>query len=360
LVTGLDLVRLQLIVAAGDPLPAEAMTPTIDGHAIEVRLYAEDATNGFLPTTGSIRRFEIPDSVRVDAGVESGSVVSPYYDAMLAKVVSHAPTRHEAATSLAAALRRSRIHGVTTNRDLLARILTEPDFLAGATDTAYLERHDPADLGGPLLDEPAELAHLLAAAIALQARNRSNARVQATLPSGWRNNASQPQRLILIARDAERVITYSFGRHGSLTAAVDDQPVDVIVHSARTDIVDATIDGVRRQFDIAVASADGPIDVDSSLGSSSYDVVPRFPDPLHAVAHGSLVAPMPGSVVRVLVEPGAAVAKGQPLVVLEAMKMEHTVASPADCTVTEVQVAAGQQVDAGAVLVVVDDTQPPA
>jgi acetyl/propionyl-CoA carboxylase alpha subunit len=355
LVTGLDLVRLQLIVAAGDPLPSAALSPSMAGHAIEVRLYAEDAANGFLPVTGAIRRFEIPDTVRVDTGVESGSVVSPHYDAMLAKVISHAPTRGEAAATLAAALRRSRIHGVTTNRDLLVRILSEAEFVSGGTDTAYLDRHAPSELGRPLLDDAVEVAHCLVAAIGLQARNRSRARVQAMLPSGWRNNPSQPQQVVLTAHDVEHVVTYAFGRNDSITAAVDGRPVELVVHSTQQDVMDATINGIRRQFDVVVAADDGTVDVDSVLGSSSYDVVPRFPDPLHAIAHGSLVAPMPGSVVRVLVESGAQVTKGQPLVVLEAMKMEHTVASPEDGTVAEVQVSAGQQVDAGAVLVVVDD-----
>jgi propionyl-CoA carboxylase alpha chain len=355
LVTGLDLVRLQLLVAAGEPLPDEALAPQLVGHAIEVRLYAEDAENNFLPVTGSLRTFEIADGVRVDSGVESGSSISPYYDAMVAKVVAHAPSRAEAAGVLASALQRSRIHGVTTNRDLLVRILREPEFLGGGTDTAYLDRHDPAALGRPLLDDAGEAAHCVAAALGRQYRNRGLARVQTDLPSGWRNNPSQPQHLALSVRGAERVVTYAFGRGGELTAAVDDEPLDVTVHSAAHHVIDATINGVRRRYRVYAAPGDGPIDVDSPLGSSSYAVVPRFPDPLHAVAHGSLVAPMPGSVVRVLVESGAVVTKGQPLVVLEAMKMEHTVASPSDGTVTDVPVSAGQQVDAGGVLIVVED-----
>jgi acetyl/propionyl-CoA carboxylase alpha subunit len=355
LVTGLDLVRLQLIVADGHPLPSEALTPTLSGHAIEVRLYAEDAENGFLPVTGTLRCFDLPDSVRVDSGVESGSIVSPYYDPMLAKVVSHAPTRGEAAGQLASALRRARIHGVTTNRDLLVRILGEPEFLSGTTDTAYLERHDPAELGAPLLDPAARSAHAAAATLALQAMNRSDAVVQANLPSGWRNNPSQPQRIELAERGSSQVVQYTFGRRGSLALAVDGEAVDVTLHAATTTQVDADIDGVRRCYEIAIDEAGGVIDVDSPLGSSSYSVVPRFPDPSDAVVAGSLVAPMPGAVVRVLVEVGAAVTKGEPILVLEAMKMEHTVASPADGTVSEVRVTAGQQVDAGSVLAVVED-----
>jgi propionyl-CoA carboxylase alpha chain len=353
LVTGLDLVRLQLMVASGEPLPPQALSPARSGHAIEVRLYAEDAENGFLPVTGALRRFEIPATVRVDSGVESGSVVSPYYDAMVAKVVAHAPTRAEAAGSLASALRGARIHGVTTNRDLLVRILGEAEVLAGATDTAYLDRHDPAELGAPLLTDRA--AHAVVAAVALQALHRSCAPVVGALPSGWRNNPSAPQQVELADRGSSQIVRYTFGRGATLTASVDDTPVDVMLWSASGSSVDATIGGVRCRFAVAIDAAATTIDVDSPLGSSSYDVVPRFPDPSDSVAAGSLVAPMPGSVVRVLVQTGAAVTKGQPLVVLEAMKMEHTVTSPTEGTVTDLRVVAGQQVDAGSVLAVVDD-----
>jgi acetyl/propionyl-CoA carboxylase alpha subunit len=355
LVTGLDLVRLQLLVAQGHPLPPEALAPTITGHAIEVRLYAEDARNGFLPATGTLRAFDIDgESLRVDSGFTGGDVVSPYYDAMLAKVIAHAPSRTEAAARLADGLARARLHGVTTNRDLLVRILREDEFLAGCTDTAYLERHDPAVLGAPLLDDADAPVHLLAAAIAVQAANRAAATVWGHLPSGWRNNPSQPQRLRLRADGAEHEVTYTLDRSGGLTAAVDGADVDVDVHAATPDEVELTVDGVRRRC--AVALHGDVVDVDSPLGASSYVVVPRFPDHSHDHAAGSLVAPMPGSVVRVLVEVGATVEAGQPLVVLEAMKMEHTVAAPGDGTVGEVRVGAGQQVEAGAVLVVFEET----
>lgn len=354
LVTGLDLVRLQLVVAFGEPLPPEALAPTMTGHAIEVRLYAEDAENGFLPVTGRLRQFEIPAGVRVDSGVESGSVISPYYDAMVAKVVVHAPTRTEAAGSLAAALRRARIHGVTTNRDLLVRILGEDEFLAGATDTAYLDRHDPAPLAAPLLSAAASATHAAVAALTLQVVRRESAGVDRAAPSGWRNNPSQPQRVELTWRGEKQLVEYAFRRDG-VDVWVDGEPLSFVLHSAAYHVIDATVGGLRRRYHVVIPADFSVIDVDSPLGSSSYAVVPRFPDPSETVAAGSLVAPMPGSVVRVLVEAGAAVTKGQPLVVLEAMKMEHTVTSPVDGTVSDLRVAAGQQVAAGSVLAVVDD-----
>jgi propionyl-CoA carboxylase alpha chain len=164
---------------------------------------------------------------------------------------------------------------------------------------------------------------------------------------------------VLDGRDnTTRTVRYRVGRAGAIEMSVDGHPVDVELHSARNHVVDATVGGVRRQFHVVIPAAAASIYVDSPLGASSYDVVPRFPDPTDSIAAGSLVAPMPGAVVRVLVEAGTAVAKGQPLVVLEAMKMEHTVASPTDGTVTEMRVTAGQQVNAGTVLAVVDDSQP--
>jgi acetyl/propionyl-CoA carboxylase alpha subunit len=293
--------------------------------------------------------------VRVDSGVESGSEISPYYDAMVAKVIAHAPARAEAAGRLAAALAGSRLHGTTTNRDLLVRILREPEFLAGATDTAYLERHDPAVLAAPLLDtDEARRAHLAVATVTLQLVNRRAAVHWSRLPSGWRNNPALPQRLALDDGAVEQQVSYRVHRSGVVELSVDDEPIEVQVHSAANHVVNATVDGVRRSYQVVIPPDQTTIDVDSPLGSSSYRVVPRFHDPAEQVAAGSLVAPMPGAVVRILVEPGAAVTKGDPLVVLEAMKMEHTVASPTDGTVVEVRVEAGKQVDAGAVLAVVE------
>jgi acetyl/propionyl-CoA carboxylase alpha subunit len=356
LVTGLDLVRLQLLVADGHPLPPEALAPTMTGSAIEVRLYAEDATRGFLPVIGTLRAFDVDEArVRVDSGFESGSVVSPHYDPMLAKVIAHAPTRSEAAAVLAAALSRARVHGVTTNRDLLVRILGEEEFLAGATDTAYLERHDPAGLGAPLVDDTGRRVHALAAALAVQVHNRASARVLSALPSGWRNNPSQPQRVLLSDAAGAIEVSYQLGRGGTVAAQLDGDDVDVTVHGTSPSLVDLTVDGVRRHCTVT-RQAD-LVDVDSVSGSSEFRIEPRFPDLDAAHSAGSLVAPMPGAVVRVLVEAGASVDAGQALVVLEAMKMEHTVAAPAAGTIGEVRVQAGQQVEAGAVLVVMTEEE---
>ncbi|WP_433506533.1 biotin carboxylase N-terminal domain-containing protein [Pseudonocardia halophobica] len=353
LVTGLDLVALQLRVAEGEPLPPEVTGAVLDGHAIEVRLYAEDVPAGFLPATGTLHRFRIPElpGVRLDTGVEDGSVVSPHYDPMLAKVIAHGRTRAEAARTLARALQRAEIHGVTTNRDLLVDILREPGFLAGRTDTGYLTRHSVLVSGDR---RPGDHRHpqALAAALASQAANRGEARVLGGLPSGWRNVGGMPQRVAYTVGEATLEVAYAF-RRGGLTASVNGERLAVRLLAATPEAVELEVDGVRRRY--AVHRVPGWSFVDGPDGSAALAEVPRFADP-DAVAHaGSLLAPMPGGVVRVLAAPGDTVSAGQALVVLEAMKMEHTVAAPVDGVVGEVHVGAGDQVETGQVLAVVEE-----
>jgi propionyl-CoA carboxylase alpha chain len=349
-VTGLDLVRLQLLVADRAPLPEEALTATLRGHAIEARLYAEDAPAGYLPVTGTLHRFRIDGDVRVDSGVTDGSVVSPYYDPMLAKVIAYGPTRDDARRRLARALAGAELHGVTTNRDLLVGLLREPDFRAGRTDTGYLDRHPPRELAPA--DPGRDRRHALAAALAGQAERRANTPVLGTLPSGWRNAPSRDQRTVYQCGDDQLMVTYRFTPDG-LRAAVDGEPVaNPVLHEATPDRVDLEADGVRRAYEVHRV---GPVVyVDSAAGSTVLVGAPRHPEPTTEVQAGSLQAPMPGLVARLLVEVGDVVAAGVPLVVLEAMKMEHTVAAPADGTVTALPVAAGTQVETGAVLAVVE------
>ncbi len=353
MVTGLDLVRLQLLVAQGQPLPPEVRTAPLNGHAIEARLYAEDPEADFLPSPGRLHRFRIDASsdIRVESGVGDDSVVSPNYDPMLAKVIAWAPTRAEAARSLAAVLARAQIHGVTTNRDLLVRILRHPEFAAGGTDTHFLERHSPADLGRPLAGEEAERLHAAAAALAAQAERRAGARVLATLPSGWRNNPSRLHTTAYEGRAGRLEVGYRLGRDARLE--VNGTELAATVEAATPDEVVLRTDSVARRF--AVHLTGGVAYVDSPLGASALREEARFPRADEQRAPGSLVAPMPGTVVRVVVETGQAVEANDLLVVLEAMKMEHRVTSPAAGTVAEVRVKAGQTVDGDEVLVVVTE-----
>ena len=341
--TGLDLVELQIAVADGDRLDNEPPPPK--GSAIEVRLYAEDSAKGWQPQAGTVHRFEVPGQVRVDTGVEDGSVVSIFYDPMLAKVISYAPTRRQAATVLADALARTRIHGLRTNRDLLVNVLRHPAFLAGATDTAFFDTHGLDALATPLADANAVTLSAIAAALADAAHNRSSARVFGAAPSGWRNLASGYQsRTYRDAAGDDVPVRYRFTRTGVELPEADG----VSLVSAAPDQVVLSIGGVERAFD--VARYGDQVFVDSPLGPVQLAAVPRFPDPADAVAHGSLLAPMPGSVVRVGAAVGDTVTAGQPLIWLEAMKMEHTIAAPEDGVLAELNVAAGQQVEVGAVL----------
>jgi acetyl/propionyl-CoA carboxylase alpha subunit len=355
LVTGLDLVRLQLEVARGAALPAQSDVPPQRGHGIEVRLYAEDPQRDFAPATGVLHRFALDEGpgLRLDAGVEDGSEVSVYYDPMLAKVMAWAETRAEAAAKLAAVLARARIHGPRTNRDLLVRILRHPAFLSGKIDTHFLEHHRPEQLGAPLCDAAGERLHALAAALAAQAAHRANAPVLGALPSGWRNVPSQDQEQVFELRGESVSVRYRFAR-GGLSAHVGEEPAPALrLHGAGPDEIDLEAGGVRRRY--AVHRVGERVFVDSALGASDLRALPRFAEPEAELASGSLVAPMPGLVKQVLVAVGARVAQGEALLVLEAMKMEQVIRAPRAGRVSALSVTRGQQVEAGLVLAVIDE-----
>ena len=296
-----------------------------------------------------VERIAFDDSVRLDSGVVDGSVVSPYYDPMLAKVVAWRPTRAEAATVLARALERAQLHGVVTNRNLLVRTLRHEEFLAGGTDTAFLERHDPGELAAPLIDADGEQVSAVAAALAGQAARRAAARVQGDLPTGWRNSRSQLQQATFEGAHGSVTVGYALERDG-LVLELDGEPRAArLVHAAPERVV-LEVDGVTRRF--AVNATADSVYVDSELGPAVLTEVPRFPSLADRLAEGSQVAPMPGAVVRVAVAEGERVEAGQALVVMEAMKMEHTIAASTSAEVTEVLVSEGDQVQTGQVLVV--------
>ena len=272
-------------------------------------------------------------------------MVSIHYDPMLAKVIAHAPTRSRAAQVLADALARTRLHGLRTNRDLLVNVLQHPAFLAGDTDTAFFDTHGLDRLAAPLAGERAVRLSLIAAAIAGAAHNRVTARVLVGLPGGWRNVVSADQVKTFLDADAgEHQVRYRFARTG---LDLPDDP-DVSLVSATPAGVVLTDAGVATAFDVARYGDE--IYVDSPHGCVRFTVAPRFPEATSAERQGSLLAPMPGAVVRLGAGLGDTVTAGQPLVWLEAMKMEHIIASPAAGVLTELSVAVGQQVGVGAVL----------
>ncbi|MFI8182599.1 acetyl/propionyl/methylcrotonyl-CoA carboxylase subunit alpha [Actinacidiphila glaucinigra] len=343
-VFGVDLVALQLEVAEGGRLPAAPPAPS--GHAVEARLYAEDPARDWQPQTGVLHRFRLPQvpGLRVDAGFGDGDRIGVHYDAMLAKVVAHAATRAQALRLLAGALERARVHGLVTNRELLVRVLRDPDFVAGRLSTAFLDRLGPA----PAEDGGAARLAALAAALA-DASGRHPL-------GGWRNVPSAPQSKTYRAEPggAEYEVRYRLGRDG-LTA--EGHP-DVRLLERAPERVVLEVAGVRRAFEIAVYA--DQVCVDGPLGSHRFTALPRFPDRVAQLAPGSLLAPMPGTVVRVAdVAVGDKVAAGQPLLWLEAMKMEHRVAAPADGVLTALHAEAGRQVDVGAVLAVVQEEDSP-
>jgi propionyl-CoA carboxylase alpha chain len=340
-----DLVELQIRAAEGETSDVH-YPERPDGHAIEARLYAEDPAQDYQPQSGTLTAFEIPTSrhVRVDSGFGPGNEVTTHYDAMLAKVVAYGHTRTVAARRLADALRRARIHGLVTNRDLLVAILEDPEFLAGRVSTGFLDTFEPparsVDSGAPV-----------AAALALAEQARLDRTVQIGIPVAWRNVVSQPQRTEFAG---DVVVEWWGGRDGYTVdgySVVEVRGAPATSLETTTTQVTLEADGVRTTYDVSVHGT--AVDVDSPHGHVRLTLVPRFVDPADAVASGSLLAPMPGAVVSVAVEKGAEVAAGDVVLVLEAMKMQHTVTAPAAGTVTEIDVQPGAQVAAGKVLAVV-------
>ncbi|MCZ7530243.1 MAG: ATP-grasp domain-containing protein [Acidimicrobiia bacterium] len=372
-VTGLDLVELQLRVAAGEPLPLTQTDVVISGHAIEVRLVAEDPATGWLPQAGVLDAFEIPGDVRTDAGVRAGSVVSADYDSLLAKVIAHAPTRGEAAQRLARALRRARIDGLRTDRDALVSLLEDDDFLAAATPTRFLEDHpDLLSSRGPDGDD--RLALLVAACVATEMQHRADDRLWGFAPSGWRNLRTRGQRRVFHDEGTGEEAALEYVRRSSddllfLVGAwpgFDDEGAQLAddrrqvtvrvlghsIHDSNDDGVDrfaVELDGVRRS--VSVRSADDRIETAGSAGSATWRLIPRFVDHDAEMAGGGPHAPLPGTVISVDVTEGETVSDGQVLLVLEAMKMEHRITAHGSAVVTEVLVATGDKVEAGDILV---------
>ncbi|WP_105972924.1 ATP-binding protein [Streptomyces geranii] len=331
-VFGIDLVALQLRVAEGQALTADP--PPARGHAIEARLYAENPAQDWTPQTGTLHRLAVPaEGVRLDTGYADGDPIPVHYDPMLAKVVVHAPTRAEAARKLAGALERATIHGPTTNRDLLVRSLRHEEFTTARMTTSFYDRHLPA------LTTPAPDPHAPLAAALADAHGRSRF-------GGWRNVHGRPQlKRYATTAGEEHEVAYRHTREG-LTAD------GVRVVYADASLVVLEVAGVRRKFE--VTSYPDQINVNNT----TLTPLPRFPDPKPQHAPGSLLAPMPGTVVRLAegLAAGSPVQAGEPLLWLEAMKMEHKITAPTTGTLTALHAIPGQQVEPGMLLAVVEQT----
>ncbi|MER5503908.1 biotin carboxylase N-terminal domain-containing protein [Streptomyces sp. NPDC002766] len=330
-VFGIDLVAEQIRVAEGHALASDP--PPARGHAVEARLYAEDPATDWTPQTGTLHRLAFPDGIRLDTGYEDGDTIGVHYDPMLAKAIAHAPTRAQALRALAGALERAAVHGPATNRDVLVRSLRHEEFTQARMDTAFYDRHLP-ELTAPAPDPHAPLAAALA-----QAHGASRF-------GGWRNVPSQPQVKRYAMAGEEHEVRYRHTRDGLEADGVR------VVHAA-PDLVVLEVDGVQRKFEVARYGDE------VYVGTTALRALPRFPDPTAQHAPGSLLAPMPGTVVRVAdgLAVGAAVQAGQPLLWLEAMKMQHKIAAPVTGTLSELRVGLGQQVEPGALLAVVQAPQ---
>ncbi len=355
-ITGLDLVREQIRIANGEGLGYEQADLSISGHSIEARLYAEDPANDFLPATGIIDIWEPASTpeVRYDSGVESGSEVSVEFDPMLAKVVSHAPTRIEAALKLALALERTRLHGVVTNRDFLVATLRSEEFLSGNTTTDFISR---VEIPGQRLPSQCELEDAaIAVALVSQAANRAAADALAFMPSGFRNSSMPSQKMVLVQGETEVTVNYRPIRGGSFEIRLGEAEETKLatllsINESRFEIQldDIRASGYANKFGNRWC-------VDIPAGSLTFIEKSRFPEPDITDVEGGLTAPMPGKILAIEVDEGDSVDSGQLLVLMDAMKMEHQIVAAFDGAVTEVRVAVGDQVDNGELLVVIAAT----
>ncbi len=354
-ITGLDLVREQLRIAAGEELGYNQDDLTIDGHAIEARIYAEDPVNDFLPSPGTVVIWE-PDlttGARFEAGIETGSIISPEFDPMIAKVIVKARDRQEAARRLARVLEKTRLQGITNNRDFLISTLQSPEFIAGNTTTDFIERVNPSRSQQMA---PMDIHHsAIAAVIAAQAQRRAQARVLETLPSGWRNSKMPPERVTFRQGEDEFIVAYRTQRNGNFKVSIGSDDYAVAVFSVDDHNVDLEIDG--RRVSASITQAGDNWLVHAARGGIELQELPRFPDSKQVDFTGGLVAPMPGNVTTTHVEEGAAVEEGQLLLILEAMKMEHRITAPVSGIVKQMRVSVGDQVDNGELLVVLEEVE---
>ena len=344
-ITGVDLVEWQLRVASGEPLPLRQDQISIDGWAMEARLYAENPATGFLPSTGRLTHFRLPDSVRADSAVEQGGEVTPFYDPMIAKLIAHRPTREAAAAALAEACGEVEVWPVKTNAAFLARCLAADDFIAGRVDTGFIER----GLEALAVDDDVPPAAVIAGAMAERASSQALAAWDA---SPW---ASDPEGLFGFRLNGPAAAQAVLGRHGQpyagrLAAGPDE--------SWSVDLGDGPVavsrddHGRWRSAGAAAGVAWANEHILVFEGGAAYEFADYAGarDDSEALAEDAVRSPMPGKVVAVAVAVGDVVTKGRPLITLEAMKMEHALTAPFDGRIVELTVAAGDQVAEGVLL----------
>ena len=347
--TGIDIVHEQLRIARGETLGYYQEDIDWYGSAIEARLYAEDPSNDFLPATGTLVAYEPNSEVeaRWDSGVEEGSVIGTEFDPMIAKVICYGENRLEAANKLSMALESLHIGGVITNRDFLVSTLRSEAFLNGLTTTNFIEKVKPPRSYEPNDSELRKVASI--AAMWIQGKNRNEAELLGDLPSGWRNSRLPKQKINFMFGETEVPITYRSRRDGNFDLN-EDSLVRIFQWNDKS--INLEIDGHR--ISSKVTKSDDQVIIKMPWGNVSLEVVPRFVLPGSEEVIGGLIAPMPGKVVDLKVKVGDKVSKGDPVVILEAMKMEHQVNAPEAGKVKEIYIKKEQQLDNGALLMIVD------
>jgi geranyl-CoA carboxylase alpha subunit len=355
LITGVDLVAWQLRAAAGEPLPLKQEQIRLTGHAMEVRLYAEDAAHNFLPQTGSVLRWEpeLLDGVRIDHGLVEGQAVSPFYDPMLAKIITYGTTRDEARRKLVRAVEQCVLLGVNGNQRFLANLLAHPEFAAGHATTAFIAEHFHAD---PSLSPQPPAAQELAVAATLLYQQSANARAHQSELAGWRSAGSAPWQFILKHGEQKYPVSLEVqvpGSQPSLLAIVGDTQISLKLLASDGRWLTLELDGIRRR--IAYQQQSEQLWLYGHCGNLHLlDVTHEPAGGQNTASSGTVKAPMDGAIVEVLVSEGERVSKGQLLLVLEAMKMEQPMKAGVDGTVRRIGVKQGEQVKNRQILVEIE------
>ena len=354
-VTGIDLVKEQIKIAEGKKLSLKQDDIRHSGHAIEARIYAENPNNNFLPEIGKLEKMQYPlnEGIRWDNGVESGDVVTPNYDPMLAKVIAHAETREQASKLLAKELKSTHIAGLITNKEFLVNCLENKSFLGGKTTSDFIERESKKiflDIDKGLVDKS-----MKAAVLWLQQINKLDNERLNFLPRNWTNGIMPKENISFTYQEEEYIFSY------------ENISEDIVIHrkyferisESKAKLLDHSQAGIRVELDEIILSAqitkqNDLITVNLGKGDVCFKINPRFADPNEVSIEGGLVAPMPGKILKIMNKKGAKVKAGDTLIILEAMKMEHTIKASDQGIISDLFVKVGDQVENGSLLMKID------
>ena len=354
-ITGIDLVKLQIEIAEGKPLPFSQRDLQTSGHAIEARLYAEDPRNDFLPATGRLHDWHLPEpsaGLRVDAGVTVGQEIGIYYDPLLAKLIAHAADRQTAIRKLRHALQQLSVAGVRTNREFLLRLLGDEEFVSGVAHTGFIAARLDALTNEQ--DDTLQRVSAMAAALYWQQRQQAANSLLAEIPANYRNNPYRWPSLKLAIGDQEIEVAWQVAGAGKFDVRAQGVTSQAEVFACEAGQLRVALDGVQRVF--RLIEVGDSLFVHSSLGACEAVRLPRHPLPQASAQAGIASSPMPGQVLKILVQEGQTVAAGDALLILEAMKMEQTIRAVTGGVVEVIKVRTGQVVSPGDVLVQVRAT----